>query len=192
MSQTSFRHLFVAVLVCVSTVSGMSQDWNTARLNVLYGSSIPFNFTSIDKIKNGLGIPSGTIFGVSMSDSTKVYHGLSGFTLNCRTFNNATNIKGESSSLPLYKIRIKAENNKGLGAGVSNGYTDLSSDWTPLFLFTNQRSSFPLDWSKHQLIISYECGKPSGVHPDASLMGEDPDYYNVEIEFELVPTGTDF
>ena len=192
MSCTSARHLFFAMLMIISMENVMSQDWNTARLNVVYGSSIPFNFTTIDKIKNGIEISSGTILGISMSDSTKVYHGLSGFVLNCRAFNSATSIKGESASIPLNKIRIKALNNKGLEAGTTTGYTDLSTNWTPIFLFSNQRSSFPLEWAKNQLIISYECGKPSGVHPDASLMGEEADYYNVEIEFELVPTGTDF
>lgn len=167
------------------------QEWNTARLSVLYGSNIPFDFSSMSKIRKGIEIQTGTRFGISMADSSVIGHKLEGFVLYCRAFNNQTEIKGESGTLPLNKIRIKAENVIGLESGYSYGYQDLTSDWVPLFSYTNVMWK-DLTWSNNQLNISYECGKPTSAGGNGSLLGENPDFYNTEIEFELVPTGPGF
>lgn len=179
------------VLLCGSTEQLFSQEWNAARLNVLYGSSLPLNFSSLSKIKKGIEVQTGTRFGISLADSSKVGHILQGFTLYFRAFNNQANIKGDIYTLPLNRIRVKAENVVGLESGHSYGYQDLSSDWAPLFSYTNT-SWIDLNWANNQLNISYECGKPIADGGNGSLMGEDPDYYNIEIEFELVPTGPGF
>jgi hypothetical protein len=179
------------LLIYISTEQLMSQEWNSARLTVLYGSSVPFNFNNMDRIKKGIEISTGTRFGITLGDSAKVGHILQGFILNCRTFNNQTVIKGDSYSLPLNKIRIKAENVVGLEAGTSMGYTSLTSNWTPIFTYTND-AWVDINWANAQLNISFECGKPSESGGNGSLMGEEPDYYNVEIEFELVPIGINF
>jgi hypothetical protein len=175
----------------ISTEQAVSQEWNSARLTILYGSSIPFNFNTIEKIKKGIEISTGTRFGITMGDSAKVGHVLQGFVLYCRAFNNQTLVKGDSYSLPLNKIRLKAENVVGLEAGTSYGYKDLTSDWVPLFTYTSD-PWVNLDWANNQLNISFECGKPVESGANGSLMGEEPDYYNVEVEFELVPTGPGF
>lgn len=182
--------LFVLLITC-STEHAMSQEWNYARLNVMYGSSIPFNFSSMDKIKKGVEITPGTRFGISLADSAKVGHVLQGFVLNFRTFNSQNVIKGDSYSIPLNRIRVKAENATGLESGTSYGYMDLSSNWIPLFSFTNL-TWHNLNWANAQLNISFECGKPATSGGNGNLLGEEPDYYNVEIEFEIVPTGLGF
>jgi hypothetical protein len=169
----------------------MSQEWNAARLTILYGSNIPFNFNSIDKIKNGIEINLGTKLGISLADSSKVGHTLEGFVLNFRSFNNQPNLKGDVYTLPLNRIRVKAENALGLGSGSTYGYQDLTADWIPLFTYTNP-SFVNLDWANNQLNISYECGKPVISGGNGSFLGEEPDFYTVEIEFELVPTGPGF
>lgn len=179
------------MLIFISIGSVFSQEWNSARLTMLYGSSIPFNFNSIDKIKNGITIAPGTRLGISMADSAKVGHILQGFVLYSRAFNNQTNLRGDANTLPLNKVRIKAENYLGLGDGITYGFKDLTSDWVPLFSYTR----FPwvnLSWNTHQLSITYDCGIPVASGGNGSVMGETPDYYNVEIEFELVPTGPGF
>jgi hypothetical protein len=179
------RFYLVLILMFIGIGRTMSQEWNSARLSVLYGSSIPFNFNSMDKIRNGIEITSGTRLGISMADSTG--HVLTGFVLNCRAFNNQAVIKGDSYSLPLNRINIKAENLIGLETGFSHGYKDLTSDWVPLFSYTNPTWT-DLSWANNQLNISFQCGKVTEAGENASLLGEEPDYYNVEIEFELVPT----
>lgn len=168
-----------------------AQEWNTARLSVLYGSNIPFDFSNMNRIRKGIEVQTGTRFGISMADSSVIGHKLEGFVLYCRAFNNQTEIKGETGSLPLNKIRIKAENVIGLESGHSYGYQDLAADWVPIFSYTNT-SWTNLTWANNQLNISYECGKPALGGGNGSLMGENPDFYNIEIEFELVPTGPGF
>ncbi|MFZ4726371.1 MAG: hypothetical protein ACOYMD_13125 [Paludibacter sp.] len=189
--ERKLKILFALLLVLISIPKGVSQEWNAARLTILYGSSIPFNFNTLDKIKNGIEINTGTHVGISLADSSKVGHTLEGFILNFRSFNSQTNIKGDVYTLPLNRIRIKAENIIGLESGISTGYKSLTTDWIPLFSYTNL-SFTNLDWANHQLNISYECGKPATSGGNGSLMGESADYYNVEIEFELVPTGPGF
>lgn len=181
----------VTVVLCSNIEQVFSQEWNAARLNVLYGSSLPLNFSSLSKIKKGIEVQTGTRFGISLADSSIVGHILQGFVLYFRAFNNQANIKGDVYVLPLNRLRIKAENVIGLESGHSYGYQDLSSDWVPLFSYTNV-SWTDLNWANNQLNISYECGKPVSAGGNGSLMGEDPDYYNIEIEFELVPTGPGF
>lgn len=176
--------LFINIHKCVS------QDWNSARIRVLYGSTIPFNFNSLAKIKNGIEIIGGTQLGISMADSSRIGHTLQGFILNFRSFNSQINIKGDVYSLPLNRIRVKAENAIGLGSGISGGYKDLTTDFLPLFTYS-ELSPINLKWNTNQLKISYECGKPS-ADGSGSLLGEPSDYYNVEIEFELEPTGPGF
>jgi hypothetical protein len=183
--------LFVLLFQSLFIQKGISQEWNAARLSVLYGSNIPFNFNTMDKIMNGIEISGGTQLGISLVDSNQVGHDLEGFDLNFRSFNGQTNIKGDVYTLPLDRIRVKAENSLGLGAGTSFGYMDLNSGWTTLFSYTNP-AWVDLDWANYQLNVSYECGKPVSVGGNGSLMGEEPDYYNVEIELELVPTGPGF
>ena len=168
-----------------------AQEWNSARLTILYGSNIPFNFNSLEKIKKGIEITTGSHFGISMADSSKVGHVLQGFVLNFRSFNSQANIKGDAFTLPLNRLRVKAENVVGLGSGSSYGYKDLTTDWVSLFSYTNLTWS-NLTWPNDQLNISFECGKPVTDGGNGSLLGEEPDYYNVEVEFELVPTGPGF
>ncbi len=191
----SFNKIFKVIPICIILFINIGnvrgQEWNSARITVLYGSNIPFNFNSMDKIKKGIEINTGTHIGISMADSSKVGHDLEGFDLNFRSFNGQANIKGDASSLPLNRIRVKAENLLGLGSGFSSGYKDLTTDWITLFSYINP-SWTDLNWADHQLNISFECGKPVSEGGNGSLLGEDPDYYNVEIEFEIVPTGPGF
>jgi len=183
--------VILLVFMLINCQKGLSQEWNSARLTVLYGSSIPFNFNSLDKFKKGIEVLSGTQFGISMADSSKVGHTLEGFVLNFRSFNSQPNIKGDVFTLPLNKLRVKAESAMGLETGVSGGYMDLTTDWVPLFTYTSRPWS-NLNWANDQLRVSFECGKPVVEGGNGTLLGAESDYYNVEVEFELVPTGPGF
>ncbi len=187
----SLRTLFLYIAFSLLTILVNSQDWNYARLSVIYGGSIPFNFNSILKYSSGIEISEGTILGITLVDSSQAGHVLEGFDLNFRTFNGATVIQGDAGTLSLDKIRVKADNYLGLETGTAYGYQNLSPGWTTLFSYTN--ASFAnLSWDQDQISISYECGKPVSSGGGGSLLGESPDYYTIEIEFELVPTGPGF
>ncbi|MCF8378834.1 MAG: hypothetical protein K9H49_04605 [Bacteroidales bacterium] len=142
--------VFVIFIMC----SAYGQEWNYARLSVLYGGSIPFNFNSIEKYEKGIEILDGTILGITLADSSALGTILEGFVLNIRTFNGATEILGDVSTLSLDKIRVRADNYLGLGAGTSYGYQDLSAVWNAIFSYSNL-SFTDLTWDSHQLSISY-------------------------------------
>jgi len=186
----------IATFICfffalASTSQVMGQEWNYARLSLLYGGSIPFNFNSIQKYNEGIEIIDGTILGITLADSNQVGHDLEGFDLNFRTFNGQATIKGSVDDLALDRIRVRAESNIGLGSGTSFGYQDLAATWSTLFSYTNIPFT-NLTWDTHQLGLSYECGKPVSEGGNGTLLGATPDYYTVEIEVELVPTGPGF
>jgi len=181
------------MLICVSGLAS-SQEWNYARLVLIYGSNIPFNFNSIKRYTEGIEIEDGTILGVTLADSGQVGHDLTGFDLNIRAFNGATEILGDANSLDLNVIRIRVDNSVGFGTGFTTfGYQDLSSGWTTLCSYLDADLTFDdLVWDTHQLSISYECGKSVAEGGNGTLEGEPPDYYQVEVEVELVPTGPGF
>jgi hypothetical protein len=193
---SNLRFRFWVILWLVSIASaGIAQEFNYARLVMLYGGNIPFNFSSMKQYTEGIEIAEGTILGVTLADSAQPGTSLEGFDLMVRAFNGATEIEGEANSLDLNVIRIKAEDHLGFGTGIftSDGYIDLPPDFQRLCNFTDNIGGFDdLVWTDHQLVISYECGKPVAAGGNGSLLGEPPDYYHVEIELELVPAGLGF
>lgn len=172
---------------------GFSQEYNQARLSVLYGNSISFNFRSIKNYSDGIRLDNATLLGITMADSNNVAATLEGFTLRFRSFNSQANIEGSSGNLPLNTIQVEASNNMGLPApnAFYTGLQDLSIAWIDLVQYIQNPVSPPdfnmLDWANHQLSLSYECGIANG-----SLLGSSSDYYTVEIELELIPIGPGF
>lgn len=188
--------MHIKIILCISTLACLSlmvsaQEWNSARLVILYGGNVSFNFNSLNKVKNGIELTNVTQVGISLADSNQVGHDLEGFDLNFRSFNGAANIQGDVYTMDLNKLRVRAENALGLGAGTSNGFQDLSTAWTTLFSYTNATFT-DLTWDSHQLNISYDCGIPVSAGGNGSLLGEPADYYTIEIELELIPTGPGF
>ena len=188
------NNILLGAVILLLTPGLSGQEWNYARLSLIYGGEIPFYFNSVKRISEGMEIQEGTILGITLVDSAQVGHTLTGFDLQMRAFNGATEIMGEVHSLELNRIRISADNYLGFGAGFStDGYQDLSAAWTRLCQYTDPDLVFDdLAWDTHQLGISYECGKPVSEGGNGSLLGEPADFYRVEIEIELIPTGPGF
>jgi len=101
---------------------------------------------------------------------------------------------GDANSLDLDFIRIRAENHMGFGPGfTSEGFIDLPAGSEILCSYEDSDGTFDdLVWDLNQLVISYDCGIPVADGGNGSLLGEAPDYYRVEIELELIPTGGGF
>lgn len=190
----AFKLGLIFLLIFNLTGTAYSQEWNYARLVLIYGGNIPFNFNSIQKYTTGIEIDEGTIVGITLADSNQIGHDLTGFDLNVRAFNGATEILGDANNIDLDAIRVRAANYLGFGVGfTSNGYQDLASGWTTLCTYTDPNPAFTdLVWDTHQLVVSYECGFPVASGGNGSLLGEPPDFYRVEIELDLVPTGPGF
>ena len=185
------RKLFFILIIVLSLNKIQAQEYNYARLSVLYGGNIPFNFNSIEKYRTGIEIVDGTILGITLADSSQAGVILEGFELNIRTFNGATSIRGDAYDLALDRIQIRASNYLGLIAGTSFGYLDLSPAWITLFRYTNIPFT-DLSWDSHQLSLSYGCGIPVSEGGNGTLLGEEPDYYHVELEVEIMPIGQGF
>ena len=187
---------FVKIIFLISSLLSFltinAQEYNYARLSIIYGGDIPFNFKTIDDYQNGIRIDEGTIIGITLADSNQVGATLEGFTLRFRSFNSQANIEGSSNNLPLSTIQVEALNNIGLPAPDANylGLQSLTTSWVNLVEYTQNPVTPPdfinLDWANHQIKLSYECGVAN------SLLGEPADYYSVEIEVELIPTGPGF
>ncbi len=184
----------ILIIYCLFLWNNSSCQFNSARLSVIYGGNLPFNFNSIDDYKNGIQINNGTILGITMVDNNVLGATLEGFTLRFRSFNAQANIEGDVFNLPLNSIQLEATNNIGLPPAATTIYTglqDLTIAWIDLVQYTQNPVTPPdfnnLDWANHQINISYECGIANGT-----LLGYPGDYYTVEIELELIPTGPGF
>jgi hypothetical protein len=185
------RHKLYLALMFLFSLHGYAQEWNSARLVILYGGNITFNFNNLSKIKEGIELTEATHLGISLADSNQAGHTLEGFELNFRTFNGATQITGDVYTHELNTIRVKAENALGLASGTSYGYQNLDVGWTTLFSYTNP-SFTDLTWDSDQIYLSYDCGIPLINGGNGSLLGKPGDYYTIEIEIELIPTGPGF
>lgn len=193
MSEKTFFTGIIVLFGLLLSLNITGQNYNYARLSLLYGGAIPFNFNSTKAYSEGIEIEEGTILGITLSDSAEIGHDLQGFELTLKTFNGQTEISGDGAMhfLPLNVIRVKAENYLGLGSGLSEGYQDLDAGSTRLFYYESIPFS-DLSWDAHQLSLSYECGKPVSAGGNGTLLGRPADYYTVEIEIELIPVGPGF
>jgi len=184
------KKVYILIILFIASATMVkSQEYNYARLVVVYGNNIPFNFNSIQNYSDGIRIEDGTIVGVTMVDSVTNLPTVHGFDLQFRTFNGQAVIQGSgSNSLPLNTIEVEASDFSGLGGAAYTGLQPLSPGWTKLVQYTDPIAPpfNDLNYSTHQIRISYECGK------NISLLGEESDYYNIEIELELIPTGPGF
>ena len=162
---------------------------NYARLTMIEGAAINFNFNSIEKMKNGITLNDATIIGVTVPDSvgdplTEVVH----WEIQFKANNGAATIEGESvgNSLPLNVLELKADDNLGLGTGPGS-WIELDAGYQVL-LTTNDPNNIGLTntgWTSKQIGISYRCGANAGG--TNSVFGYPTDYYSVEIEILFVP-----
>ena len=110
--------------IAFSLIYGVSysQEYNYARLVVIYGNMIPFNFNSIQNYKDGIRVEDGTIFGVTMVDSVSNPPTVHGFDIQFRAFNGQAVIQGTgANSLPLNTIEVEATDFAGLGGAIYSG-----------------------------------------------------------------------
>ena len=77
---TRLTLLFIFIL---SNIIGVAQD-NVARLTVLIGSHIEFNFNTLDNYNNGIRIEDGTTIGITMSEISPAI--LTGWHIDVQTF----------------------------------------------------------------------------------------------------------
>lgn len=190
MLRKKFHTIQVVTITLMLVLSGFAQaqDWNTARLSVLSGGSIPFYFNTLDKYNNGIEITNGTVLGITISDlptEPPIFGStLTGWQLDFNSYNGQTDLQGSgANTLPLNTIQLEATNNLGLNPADATyyGYKDLTVGGETL-METVHPAHLNCDWTTHQVNITYQAGMANG-----SLLGATADYYVVEIEIILIP-----
>lgn len=155
---------------------------NVARLTVLIGSHIEFNFNTIDKYNNGITFTDGTTFGITMTDLTAGT--MTGWHMDFQSFLGQPTIDGNGgNTIPLNTIQVEATDANGnLASATFNGLQDLAVSPGNELMSTTDPTHIPADPLTHQVNLSYECGIANG-----SILGQTADYYQVEIEVILIP-----
>lgn len=176
------RVLVVGILFVVCFAQKAKAQDNYARLTVLIGSHIEFNFNSLDKYASGIQIPDGTTLGVAIGEIAPAV--MTGWHLDVQTFLGATDLVGSTgATLPSETIQIEATDANGnLGTAIFAGQIDLTAAGGTL-MSTNDLTDIPADPNTHQINITYDCG----TTPATNLLGATADYYTIEVEFILIP-----
>lgn len=171
----------VGLILIMAQYVVLAQD-NYARLTVLIGSHIEFNFNTLDKYNNGIQIVDGTTLGIAIGEIAPAV--MSGWHVDVQTFLGAADLTGSTgATLPSETIQIEATDANGnLGTAVFTGLQDLSVAGATL-VSTTDLSHVPADPNTHQINITYECG----MTPTNNLLGSTADYYTIEVEFVLIP-----
>lgn len=175
------RCIVIWILVVFGCVKMNAQD-NYARLTVLIGSHIEFNFNTLDKYNNGIQIPDGTTLGVAIGEIAPAV--MTGWHLDVQTYLGATDLMGSTGALlPSETIQIEATDANGnLGTAVFTGPMDLTAAGSTL-MSTIDLTDVPANPNTHQINITYDCG----TTPATNLLGATADYYTIEVEFILIP-----
>ncbi len=188
-------------------------DYNSARLSMLSGSSVDFNFQTISDYKNGITKSNSTVMGISIcncnSEGGTSADPIAGSTITGYSIYLDTddpNFTGLNpvNSLPLCALEASATVSAGFAAsavtvtGTKVALDQIPTAGGPIF----QEDNSPLQiadrfWTTDQISIDYFMGVSPASGPCALSVpfidaagGYVPDAYYVTISFTLVPECT--
>ena len=183
--------------------SNLFSQYNSARIAILSGGVVNFNFKTIQDYKNGIE-SNNTVIGISMSDLNPgfpVAHSIvDGFKLYFST--TASNIIGDAgNTIPLSAIQASASNISGFAGATFNAYQDLTGSFTTnstavppsggiLMTYLDHgppsvAGVFSINTNANKIRIYFQCGMNAA--PSNKLLGSTADYYSVPIELWLWP-----
>lgn len=183
--------------------SNLFSQYNSARIAILSGGVVNFNFKTIQDYKNGIE-SNNTVIGISMSDINPGFpigHSIvDGFKLYFST--TASNIIGDAgNTIPLSAIQASASNISGFAGAMFNAYQDLTGPITlnssaspPLGNVLMEYDDvgiplpsgvFSINTNANKIRIYFQCGMNAA--PSNKLLGSTADYYSVPIELWLWP-----
>ncbi len=195
--------IFKLFILLIFFNSNLFSQYNSARIAILSGGVVNFNFKTIQDYKNGIE-SNNTVIGISMSDINPgfpVGHSIvDGFKLYFST--TASNIVGDGgNTIPLSSIQASASSISGFATATFNSYQDLTGPVTlnssaspPLgnVLMDFDAAGIPLppgvfsiNTNTNKIRIFFQCGM--NVAPSNKLLGVASDYYSVPIELWLWP-----
>ncbi len=178
------KFLFTFIFSFIAFFS-IAQRNITSRLQIEAGSSVYFYFNSFNKINNGISYNDWTklsvyyidVDGGGASNNTR-------WALDVKA--NDSDIRGEAgNTLDLRTIQIEADyisgSNDGTTTYLNDGVGVELSD-TDENLVDKGLETGAVD-GPTKVSISYHCGKNAGYE----LIGEEPDFYFIDIIFTLRP-----
>ncbi len=183
--------------------SNLFSQFNTARIAILSGGVVNFNFKTIQDYKNGIE-SNNTVICISMSDLNPgfpISHSIvDGFKLYFST--TASNIIGDAgNTIPLSAIQASASNISGFASATFNAYQDFTGSFTTNSILVPPSGGvlmeyddvsipllsgvFSINTNTNKIRIYFQCGMNAA--PSNKLLGSTADYYSVPIELWLWP-----
>jgi hypothetical protein len=183
-------------------------DFNQARISIIAGGNIEFNFGNIQQYSSGLSLTNATILGITICDCPSEGGGsadpvanstLDGWELYFDT--DDANFTGQdpANTLPLCILEAEATPRVGMVGVNFNGRQPLGVQPTTAMPLADESTVLPATpsrvWTTDQMFITYFCGVPP-TNADCLAAGQnfpfinDPplaDYYTATVSFTLVP-----
>ena len=170
------RFIIIVLLLSVSFIDLFGQGTTTVRLQVVRGARLDFIFNSLSKYKDGISYPDFTQLNIYFNDTIDA--GIpnptcAGWELTLKAVQ--TEIDGDMTAqdldLSTIEFTVKIE---GIATGttytLSNASQVIASGVSPAIVDVNK-----------EVLITYNCG----TLPANSLLNKMPDYYYVDLEFNL-------
>jgi hypothetical protein len=182
-------------------------DYNSARLSLLTGSNLNFNFSSLNDYKNGITLEDFTVLGITICDCTSEIGAdpvagstITGWDLYMDTDEPFLN-GSPGNTLPLCFLEAEASTRNGLVGVNYTGRQTLRQHGSSDRIAFDDSSPFTISnrfWASDQMNISYYLAVPP-TNADCIADGYFfplinsnviPDYYTITISFTLVPRCT--
>ncbi len=170
-----FKHIvlfsLIVLIFLLSSVVSLAQDY--ARVKILSGGSPTFIFNSLKKYTDGITLTSWTKLRLELNNETATGWELSVMALNPRIESDG------SANLNLDRIQVRVESFDLIENTSILDYTSpviLSVNPGEVIIKGNNAKDVAVEIS-----LSYDCGTDSSNQ----LMGEVPDYYFVDLVYNL-------
>lgn len=217
MKKVDFLNYFFLILLGLSSYHSFSQctpcndpggagiiDFNSARISILSGGNVEFNFLNLNDYKDGKTLTDKTVLGISICDCNSTAgadpvagSNITGWDLYFDTDDTEFSGIDPANSLPLCFIEAQAVPRPGSGLVglVSSGYQVLVNEGDPTtpLISEDVAPATIADrlWTNDQLNISYRFASPLNLScPGVSFpLINSPvvgDYYTITISFALV------
>lgn len=188
-------------------------DYNSARISMLAGSNVDFNFQTINDYKNGISKTNSTIMGISICNCNSeggtspdpiAGSTITGYSIYFDTDDAEFTGLNPANSLPLCALEASAAVLAGFAASaVTIAGTKVALDQIPNAsgpIFQEDNSPLQITdrfWTTDQISIDYFMGVAPASGPCALAVplidaagGYVPDSYYVTVSFTLVPECT--
>lgn len=179
-------------------------DYNSARISILSGGNVEFNFLNLNDYKAGKTLTNKTVLGISICDCNSTAgadpianSGITGWDLYFDTDDTEFVGSDPANTLDLCFLEAQATIRNGLVGIITNGFQVLDQEGSPPLPLASEDVNPAIIaakvWSTDQLNITYRFASefnvsclPGQAFPliNSPVVG---DYYTVTVSFTLVP-----